>query len=207
LFLKYMKKLAIIIPTALSLFTIVIAPKANAEPQIYPTTDGFEMNVGDCYAHFDNAGNLLQGGSMCDDVQLYEARQAAHDYVLQQRQSSSQPQIYDTANGFEVSIGDCNSQFDRHGNLIAGGPMCDDVELYETRQAARDYAAQRQGSANQPQIHPTASGFELTIGDCYARFDASGNLLSRAVPCVMTLNSTMPDRRLKITSHGSYPGL
>jgi hypothetical protein len=76
-----MKKLAIVIPAIVGLMTVAIAPRASAEPQIYPTTDGFDLNIGDCYAHFDNSGNLLQGGSMCDDIQLNEARQAARDYV------------------------------------------------------------------------------------------------------------------------------
>ncbi|MEB3212932.1 MAG: hypothetical protein VKL39_16380 [Leptolyngbyaceae bacterium] len=178
-----MKRTAVIIPTIVSLMTVAIAPKASAEPQIYPTTDGFEMNIGDCYAHFDNSGNLLQGGSMCDDIQLYEARQAAHDYVLQQQSASSQPEIYPNANGFELNIGNCYARFDTHGNLVQGGSLCDDIELYEAQQAARDYVSQQRESSNQPQIHPTASGFELNIGNCYARFDFNGNLIQGGSMC------------------------
>lgn len=61
---------------------IPASPSASpSEPQIYPTADGFELNIGDCYARFDNSGTLLQGGSMCDDIELFEAREAAAEYV------------------------------------------------------------------------------------------------------------------------------
>ncbi|NJL48997.1 MAG: hypothetical protein HC929_17940 [Leptolyngbyaceae cyanobacterium SM2_5_2] len=111
------------------------------QPQITPSPIGFEVSIGNCDALFDRSGNLVQGGPMCDDIQLHEARQVARDYVSQQQGSSSQPQIHPTATGFEVNIGDCYARFDSTGTLVHGGSMCDDIELNEARQAARDYVS------------------------------------------------------------------
>jgi hypothetical protein len=120
-------------------------PASSSEPTIYPTADGFELNIGDCYARFDNNGTLLEGGSMCDDVELFNAREAASNYAGQlhnSSNSSSSPQIYPTADGFELNIGDCYARFDNNGTLLEGGSMCDDVELFNAREAARNYVGQ-----------------------------------------------------------------
>jgi hypothetical protein len=142
-----MQKLTIIAPTILSLFTIALTPKANAAPHIYPSSNGIEVNVDNCYARFDNNGNLLQGGSMCDDKQLFEAKQAVQSYLREQDSStyeneympSSSPQIYRVSHGFALNIGNCYAEFDNYGNLTKGGSMCDDKQLYEAKQAAQNY--------------------------------------------------------------------
>lgn len=80
-----MKKSALIASTILSLVTLVIAPKASAEPAIYQNERGLTVAIDDCFVQFDNNGNLLEGGRKCDDVQLHEAKQAVQNYLQERR--------------------------------------------------------------------------------------------------------------------------
>jgi hypothetical protein len=120
-----MKNLAIVAPTILSLLTIAFAPKANAVPQIYAGPNGIEVTTGDCYARFDNKGNLLQGGSMCDDVELFQAKQAAATYVREQPQFPENPykvgDYYNATAYFRCSVGNADHDKQCPGGIVRQG--------------------------------------------------------------------------------------
>jgi hypothetical protein len=151
---KIMKNLRIIAPAVLSLLTIAIALKTNAQAEINPTPEGFEVTVGDCYVLFNHSGSLLQGGPKCDDVEMYDAKQAAKSYVNEQSGSGSEhtnqatPIVNDLGNGnYSVDIaGGCSILFNSSGNMIQKGSSCSSSDINKAKNAMGSYLREQGGS-------------------------------------------------------------
>lgn len=137
-----MKKLVIVAPAILSLLTIAIAPKANAEPMVYESPEGPGVLIDNCFVQFDHNGTLTSANPNCDDVQIHDAKEAVKNYLNQNsgsNQNSNGSGVYRISNGFAIDIGDCHAEFNNNGSLRKGGQMCDDVELYQAKEAVADY--------------------------------------------------------------------
>ena len=130
----------IITSTIFSLLGVLIAPKVEASPQVYQSGQGLGVSIDKCFVQFDQNGTLLEGGRMCDDIQLHEAKKAVQEYLQQQ---DSLPRIYESGQGPGVAIGKCFVQFDQNGTLLEGGRMCDDIQLHEAKKAVQEYLQQK----------------------------------------------------------------